>query len=212
MEAHINDIASIASRILLNPFLLTVPVVGLLALVTGFAARVATFTEDLHSRRTHLVHVDRQLIDVSGFSVVPAGVKEVVKRHPKVPRAAVIGMPDYGSGKAMNPFNRFHGKRARQSSWEGNGPSTQAHRVPAVAARREKTRNGGSAAGRHGKRRPMMLHHTALGNARMDELTNSARRTGEKGWLKPSTESARSRLRWRWARLVPLAPANGRIR
>ncbi len=111
MEAHINDIASNASRVLLNPFLLTMPVVGLLALVTGFAARVATFIEDLHSRRTHLVHEDRQLIDVSGFSVVPAGVKEVVKRHPKVARAAVIGMPDYGSGKAMDPFNRFHGKR-----------------------------------------------------------------------------------------------------
>lgn len=57
-----------------------------------------------------------------------------------------------------------------------------------------------------------MLHHTALGNARMDELTNRARRTGEEGRFKPSTESALSRLRWRWARLAPLAPANGRIR
>ena len=57
-----------------------------------------------------------------------------------------------------------------------------------------------------------MLHHPALGNARMDELTNSARRTGEEGWSKPSTESAPSRLRWRWAGLAPLAPANGRIR
>ena len=56
MEAHIYDIASNAGRVLLNPFLLTVPVVGVLALVTGFAGRVATFTEDLHSKRTHLVH------------------------------------------------------------------------------------------------------------------------------------------------------------
>ncbi len=47
MEAHIYDIASNAGRVLLNPFLATVPVVGLLVLVTGFAGRVAISIEDL---------------------------------------------------------------------------------------------------------------------------------------------------------------------
>lgn len=47
MEAHIYDIASNAGRVLLNPFLVTVPVVGLLVLVTGFAGRVAISIEDL---------------------------------------------------------------------------------------------------------------------------------------------------------------------
>ena len=56
MEAHIYDIASNAGRGLLNPFLLTVPVVGALVLVTGFAARVAVSIEDLRymsMRRSH---------------------------------------------------------------------------------------------------------------------------------------------------------------
>ena len=48
MEAHIYDIASNAGRVLLNPFLLTVPVVGALVLVTGLAGRVAISIEDLH--------------------------------------------------------------------------------------------------------------------------------------------------------------------
>ncbi len=47
----------------------------------------------------------------------------------------------------------------------------------------------------------MMLHHTALGNARMDEFINSARRTSEKRRLTSSAEpsSPRSRHRRRWA-------------
>ena len=56
MEAHIYDIASNAGRLLLNPFLLTVPVVGALVLVTGFAGRVAVSIEDLRymsMRRSH---------------------------------------------------------------------------------------------------------------------------------------------------------------
>ncbi len=56
MEAHIYDIASNAGRVLLNPVLLTVPVVGLLVLVTGFAGRVAISIEDLRyvsMRRSH---------------------------------------------------------------------------------------------------------------------------------------------------------------
>ncbi len=47
MEAHIYDIASNAGRVLLNPFLLTVPVVGALVLMTGLAARMAISIEDL---------------------------------------------------------------------------------------------------------------------------------------------------------------------
>ena len=46
MEAQIHDIALSAGRILLNSFLLTVPVVGGLALVTGVAGRVAIMVED----------------------------------------------------------------------------------------------------------------------------------------------------------------------
>ena len=56
MEAHIYDIASNAGRVLLNPFLLTVPVVGALALMTGLAGRVAVSIEDLRymsMRRSH---------------------------------------------------------------------------------------------------------------------------------------------------------------
>jgi len=47
METQIYDIASNAGRVLLNPFLLTVPVVGALVLVTGFAGRVADTIGDL---------------------------------------------------------------------------------------------------------------------------------------------------------------------
>ena len=56
MEAHIYDIASNAGNVLLNPFLLTVPVVGALVLMTGLAARVALSIEDLRymsMRRWH---------------------------------------------------------------------------------------------------------------------------------------------------------------
>ncbi len=56
METIIYDIASNAGRVLLNPFLLTVPVVGALVLVTGLAGRVAISIEDLRSmsmRRSH---------------------------------------------------------------------------------------------------------------------------------------------------------------
>ncbi len=52
MEAQIRDIATSASQVLLNPFLLTVPVVGVLALVTGFASRIALFVEDFVYDRT----------------------------------------------------------------------------------------------------------------------------------------------------------------
>lgn len=94
MEAHIYDIASNAGRVLLNPFLLTVPALGALVLVTGFAGRVAMSIEDLHSRHTHLVHVDRQLINASGFSAVPSEVEELPNRHARFATTAAIGVPD----------------------------------------------------------------------------------------------------------------------
>ena len=56
------------------------------------------------ARRLHLVHEDRQVINVSGVSVDPTAVAEVLNRHPKVARAAVIGVPDSGTGEAMKAF------------------------------------------------------------------------------------------------------------
>ena len=56
MEAHIYDIASNVGRVLLNPFLLTMPVIGALALVTGLAGRVAISIEDLRYMWTQRSH------------------------------------------------------------------------------------------------------------------------------------------------------------
>jgi len=53
MAAQIHDIAISAGGVLLNPFLLTVPILVLLAIVTGFAGRVAVFVEDLRYNRIH---------------------------------------------------------------------------------------------------------------------------------------------------------------
>lgn len=53
MEAQIQDIASNAGRFLLNPYLLSLPVAFVVALVTGVAGRVGVFVEDLHYNRTH---------------------------------------------------------------------------------------------------------------------------------------------------------------
>ncbi len=59
---------------------------------------------DETARRLHLVPDDRQVINVSGFSVDPTAVEEVLNRHPKVARAAVIGVPDAGTGEAVKAF------------------------------------------------------------------------------------------------------------
>ncbi len=64
------------------------------------------FQPDTHrldetARRLHLVHEDRRVINVSGVSVDPTAVEEVMRRHPKVARAAVIGVPDAGTGEAV---------------------------------------------------------------------------------------------------------------
>ncbi len=63
------------------------------------------FQPDTHrldeAARLRLVHEDRQLINVSGVSVDPTAVEEVMRRHPKVALAAVIGVPDAGTGEAV---------------------------------------------------------------------------------------------------------------
>ena len=50
--------------------------------------------------------VDRQkdLIIVSGFNVYPAEVEEVLRRHPAVEDAAVVGVPHPHSGEAVKAF------------------------------------------------------------------------------------------------------------
>ncbi len=63
-----------------------------------------TPTLDETARRLHLVHEDREVINVSGGSVDPTAVAEVLNRHPKVARAAVIGVPDSGTGEAVKAF------------------------------------------------------------------------------------------------------------
>jgi hypothetical protein len=52
MEAHINHIAHTASGFLLNPYAITMLAVFVLALVTGFAARVTFAVQDLRTSRT----------------------------------------------------------------------------------------------------------------------------------------------------------------
>lgn len=59
---------------------------------------------DETARPLHPVHEDRQVINVSGFSVDPTAVEEALNRHPKVARAAVIGMPDARTGEAVKAF------------------------------------------------------------------------------------------------------------
>ena len=53
MAAQIHDIATSASGVLLSPFLLGLPLVVALAIITGFAGRVAVFVEDLRYNRVH---------------------------------------------------------------------------------------------------------------------------------------------------------------
>ncbi len=50
--------------------------------------------------------VDRikEMIIVSGFNVYPTEVEQVLHRHPKVQRVAVIGVPDDVTGEAVKAF------------------------------------------------------------------------------------------------------------
>ncbi len=58
-----------------------------------------THRSDETAPRLHLVHEDREVINVSGVSVDPTAVEEVLNRHPKVAKAAAIGVPDAGTGE-----------------------------------------------------------------------------------------------------------------
>jgi long-chain acyl-CoA synthetase len=55
--------------------------------------------------------VDRikEMIIVSGFNVYPSEVEEVLYRHPKVAKAAVIGVPDDTTGEAVKAFIMLRG-------------------------------------------------------------------------------------------------------
>jgi len=53
MAAQIHDIAISTSGVLLDPFLLIAPIVVVLAIITGFAGRVAVVVEDLRYNRIH---------------------------------------------------------------------------------------------------------------------------------------------------------------
>ena len=53
MAAQIQNVVTSASGVLLNPFLLTVLMVGALAIVTGLAGRIAVFVEDVFYSRIH---------------------------------------------------------------------------------------------------------------------------------------------------------------
>jgi long-chain acyl-CoA synthetase len=46
----------------------------------------------------------KDLIIVSGFNVYPSEIEDVVVSHPGIVEAAVIGMPDQGSGEAVKLF------------------------------------------------------------------------------------------------------------
>ena len=63
-----------------------------------------TLRLDETARRLHLVHEDRHVFNVSGVSVDPTAVEKVLNRHPNVARAAVIGVPDAGTGEAVKAF------------------------------------------------------------------------------------------------------------
>ncbi len=67
------------------------------------------FEPDTHrldetARRLHLVHEDRQVVHVSGRNVDPTAVEEVLNRHPRVAKAAAIGVADAGTGEAVKAF------------------------------------------------------------------------------------------------------------
>jgi long-chain acyl-CoA synthetase len=56
----------------------------------------------------YLVDRAKDLIIVSGFNVYPAEVEEVLKRHPAVLEAGVIGVPHPTTGEAVKAFVVLH--------------------------------------------------------------------------------------------------------
>jgi long-chain acyl-CoA synthetase len=62
---------------------------------------VATMDEDGYFR---IVDRLKEMIIVSGFNVYPNEVEDALYRHPKVSKAAVIGVPDDRTGEAVKAF------------------------------------------------------------------------------------------------------------
>jgi long-chain acyl-CoA synthetase len=62
---------------------------------------VATMDEDGYFR---IVDRLKEMIIVSGFNVYPTEVEDVLYRHPKISKAAVIGVPDERTGEAVKAF------------------------------------------------------------------------------------------------------------
>jgi long-chain acyl-CoA synthetase len=62
---------------------------------------VATIDEDGYF---HIVDRLKEMIIVSGFNVYPNEVEDALYRHPKVSKAAVIGVPDDKTGEAVKAF------------------------------------------------------------------------------------------------------------
>jgi len=62
---------------------------------------VAVMDEDGYFR---IVDRLKEMIIVSGFNVYPNEVEEVLYRHPKVSKCAVIGVPDEKTGEAVKAF------------------------------------------------------------------------------------------------------------
>lgn len=56
----------------------------------------------------YIVDRIKEMIIVSGFNVYPNEVEEVIYRHPKVAKVAVIGIPDETTGEAIKAFIVLH--------------------------------------------------------------------------------------------------------
>jgi long-chain acyl-CoA synthetase len=56
----------------------------------------------------YIVDRIKEMIIVSGFNVYPNEVEEVIYRHPKVAKVAVIGIPDETTGEALKAFIVLH--------------------------------------------------------------------------------------------------------
>lgn len=71
------------------------------------------FTGDMATRDAEgyytLVDRKRDIIKTSGFLVFPAEVEEVLRSHPDVAEAAVVGVPDHDRGEVVKALIVAHG-------------------------------------------------------------------------------------------------------
>jgi long-chain acyl-CoA synthetase len=68
-----------------------------------------------------LVDRKRDIIKTSGFLVFPAEVEEVLRGHPDVAEAAVVGVPDHDRGEVVKALVvPRSGRRPELSSLEGH--------------------------------------------------------------------------------------------